>query len=192
MGSFTVVGMDPSMRNWGLAVADLDLIGSVFELQVNKLELINPVITKSKQVRQNSKDMEGTKQIVEQLLPLLKGAKFVFVEVPVGSQSARAMMAYGACIGILGSLRALGNTFIEVTPTEVKKEATGKATASKREMIQWAYEKHPEAPWPMHKLKGELVVSEGKAEHMADAIGAIYAGMRTNEFSFFMNHIQAA
>ena len=49
-------------------------------------------------------------------------------------------------------------------------------------MIQWAMKAHPEANWPMYKKNGVMLVSEAQAEHMADAIGAIYAGVRGNSF----------
>ncbi len=49
-------------------------------------------------------------------------------------------------------------------------------------MIQWAMVKHPEASWPVYKQNGVLRVSEAKAEHMADAIGAIYAGLASVSF----------
>lgn len=58
----------------------------------------------------------------------------------------------------------------------------GKKTASKQDMIGWAMDKHPEANWPMYKHKGINTVSEAKAEHMADSIGAIYAGLSSNLF----------
>ena len=66
---------------------------------------------------------------------------------------------------------------IQVTPHEVKMASVGKKTASKREMIDWAYEKFPDAGWLFHS--GKL---QNKNEHMADAIAIVYAGIQTNEF----------
>jgi hypothetical protein len=92
------------------------------------------------------------------------------------------MASYGICVGILGTLRATGVPFFEVTPTEVKLAAVGIKTATKQDMIKWAMTKHPEANWPLYKQKGESMVSEAKAEHMADATAAIYAGMSCSSF----------
>lgn len=92
------------------------------------------------------------------------------------------MASYGICVGILGALRASGIPFFEVTPTEVKLISVGKRTATKQEMICWGVENHPNAPWPTHTKKGKVLITEGAAEHMADALGAIYAGLASNQF----------
>lgn len=140
------------------------------------------MLPKGKQVRQNSVDLESAFQLYTTTWELTQDAKAVFVEVPVGSQSARAMASYGICVGILGSLRANGIPFFEVTPTEVKLAAAGYKTATKADMISWAIQTHPEGNWPFYSQKGQQLVSEAKAEHLADAVGAIHAGIQTNTF----------
>lgn len=172
--------MDPSLRNWGLASGLLNL--DTYQLQIQNLSLVNPVLSTHKQVRQNSQDLESARQLYAGAMDICKGAQAVFVEVPVGSQSARAMASYGVCVGVLGALRAQGIPFFEVTPTEVKVSACGSKTATKTQMIQWATQCHPEAPWPTYQNRGESLVSEAKAEHLADAVAAIYAGMNCNPF----------
>lgn len=175
-----VCGQDPSLRNWGLAIGTYDL--DTGRLEITHLDLVNPVLPTGKQVRQNSADLESGYQLYKGAMAAAKGAHAVFVEVPVGSQSARAMASYGVCVGVLGALRATGIPFFEVTPTEVKLAGYGKKTASKEEMIEWAMAKHPEANWPMYSRNGSVLVSEAKAEHQADAVAAIYAGMATTAF----------
>lgn len=176
--SFKVVGFDPSLRNWGISKGTLSPDG----LQIHYVDLVNPELSKGKQVRQNSLDLESAKQLCAAALAAAEGADAIFVEVPVGSQSARAMASYGICVGILGALRATGIPFFEVSPNEVKISTVGKKTATKQEMIEWAMNTHPEANWPTYNRLGKLQVSEAKAEHMADATAAIYAGIATNEF----------
>lgn len=176
--AFKVVGFDPSLRNWGISKGTLSPDG----LQIHEVDLINPALSTGKQVRQNSLDLESAKQLCAGALAAAEGADAIFVEVPVGSQSARAMASYGICVGILGALRATGIPFFEVTPNEVKLTTVGKKTATKQEMIEWAMNAHPEANWPTYNRLGKLQVSEAKAEHMADATAAIYAGIATNEF----------
>lgn len=96
------------------------------------------------------------------------------------------MASYGICVGVLGALRATGIPFFEVTPTEVKIAALGYKNATKQEMIQWALQHHPEANWPSYKQNGITKVSEAKAEHMADAVGSIYAGIGLSSFQQMM------
>lgn len=175
-----VVGFDPSMTNWGIAKGNLDLTtGFLNDLH---LTLIEPEKLTGKQVRQNSTDLYVAKQLAETALKAVQGAKFVFVEIPVGSQSARAMASYGMCVGILGVFQAQGIPLIEVTATEVKQAISGKRIATKREMIDAAAALYPDADFPRHK--GKII---DKAEHLADAIGAIHAGVQTQ---MFMNAIR--
>lgn len=176
--AFKVVGFDPSLLNWGISKGTLSPDG----LQIHHVDLVNPELPKGKQVRQNSLDLESAKQLCAAALAAAEGADAIFVEVPVGSQSARAMASYGICVGILGALRATGIPFFEVSPNEVKLSTVGKKTATKQEMIEWAMNTHPEANWPTYNRLGKLHISESKAEHMADATAAIYAGIATNEF----------
>lgn len=174
-----VLGMDPSLRNWGLAEGNLDLHTGVLTTPV--LSLVQPKDLEGKQVRQNSTDLHLAEQLAEVVIEAARRAKVVFVEVPVGSQSARAMASYGVCVGVLGAIRALGIQLIEVTPSENKKIFTGNKVATKREMIEKAVELYPESNFPVHKGK-----IPDKAEHMADAIAAIHAGVRTSVFQNLM------
>lgn len=172
--------MDPSMSNWGYTVGELDPQEGT--LTLSDVGVIKPAKITSKQVRQNSKDLDQAEQIIRPLRELLDGADAIFVEVPVGSQSASAMKGYGICIGVLGALRALGYAFVEVTPTDVKLNSVGSKTASKKQMIEWAVDLYPDAPWPRQTIKGVTTVIASKAEHMADAVAAIHAGAITPEF----------
>jgi hypothetical protein len=175
-----LVGMDPSLRNWGLAGALFDPLTG--EIEVTRLGIIQPVLPKGKQVRQNSIDLDASFQLYRDAVLYASEAHAVFAEVPVGSQSARAMASYGICVGVLGALRAKGIAFFEVTATEVKLATGLKKDASKKEMITWARAAHPATNWPLYSRNGEVLVSEAIAEHQADAIAAIYAGVRLTAF----------
>ena len=178
--SIKVCGFDPSLRNWGIAVGNYDI--ETKRISIDHVAVTNPELSKSKQVRQNSLDLEASLQLYRGMLNVLDGVQAIFVEVPIGSQSSRAMASYGICVGLLGALRANGIPFFEVTPTEVKMAGAGKKTATKQDMIQWAVKKHPEANWPTYKEHGVIRITEAKAEHQADAVGAIYAGIKGNSF----------
>lgn len=175
----SVVGMDPSLTNWGIAEGELDLSTGI--LETPHLTLIEPEKLTHKQVRQNSIDLFVAEQLSKRALLAARSAKVVFVEVPVGSQSARAMASYGVCVGILGAIRAEGIPLIEVTASEVKFSLTGCKTATKQAMIDQAVALYPEANFPRHR--GRIV---DKAEHVADAIGAIHAGVNTQMFQNLM------
>ena len=176
-----VLGLDPSLRNWGIAYGWLNLQSG--ELTDLHLDVIQVKDEPSKQVRKNSKDLHVAHSLYKGVLPYAREAKFIFVEVPIGSQSARAMASYGICVGVLGSLRASGYTLVEVTPTESKMAFTGDKEASKSKMIETAYGYYPEANWPKQTQKGKTSLVESKAEHMADAIAAIHAGVNTPLFT---------
>ena len=182
-----VVGMDPSLKNWGIAEATLDLDSGC--LSVPTLSVLTPREdddSKKKKVRVNSIDLEKAEQLADGAIAAASRAKVVFVEVPVGSQSARAMASYGICIGILGSIKAKGIEIIEVSPTENKKIFTGSKTASKQLMIETAVREYPTANWPTETRLGKVRIIEGKAEHMADAIASIHAGVQTPMFQNLM------
>lgn len=175
--------MDPSLRNWGLAASWLDLTSGVMDVPV--LDLICPKDLEGKQVRQNSSDLHLAEQLARPVIEAAKIAKVIFVEVPVGSQSSRAMASYGVCVGVLGAVRALNIPLIEVTATEVKLALTDNGTATKQEMIKAAQRWYPGANFPMHQGKIAL-----KAEHVADAIGAIHAGVNTSSFQNLLRLFQ--
>jgi len=181
MSVVKVVGMDPSMSNWGIAVGLLDVNQET--LTIDHLAVLKPEVPSGKQVRQNSKDLARAAELYAGALLQVTGAKAIFVEAPVGSQSARAMASYGICMGVLGALRVAGHGFIELTPTEVKLAGHGTKGATKQQMIDWALRTHPEAPWPTFTREGQTKVSAVKAEHMADAVAAIHAGLKTPEFT---------
>lgn len=185
-----VLGMDPSLNNWGLARGWYNPADGT--LRIGTVEVTNPEFSNGKQVRQNSKDIERAESLFKAALEAANPAKAVFVEVPVGSQSARAMASYGICIGVLGALRARGIPFFEVTPTEVKLATAGTKTASKAEIIERAVSLYPTANWPMQTKNGVNVPVASKAEHMADAVGAIEAGIQLPQFKQLIQFLHAA
>ena len=184
-----VVGIDPSLRNWGMAKGTYDT--STGLIVIHQLKVVQPVLSKSKQVRQNSLDLDSAKQLTDESMAWCAGHSAVFVEVPVGSQSARSMASYGICVGVVGALRSQGIPIYEVTPTEVKMAGHGSTTATKQQMIDAAMRLHPTAKWPTVTIKGNTVVNASKAEHMADAVYALHAGIASDTFRQFLSLLQA-
>lgn len=168
-----VVGMDPSLSNWGFALAELDME----TLQPRLLEIYTQKTEPGKdrkRVRKNSDDLIRARLLHEAVKKYSSRASIAFVEVPHGSQSARSMASYGVCIGVLAGV---GIPLIQLTEQELKLATTGKKTSTKSEMIEWVVQRHSEVKWAMHKGR-----PAGSNEHMADAVGAIYAGIKTDDF----------
>lgn len=178
MKTVRVVGFDPSLQNWGIVLADVDVDTLEFKVVDMKITQTESDKKNKKVVRKNSDDLRRAKELYKQFSEYCKLAKFAMVEVPIGSQSARSMASYGICIGVLSSCQI---PMIEVTPTEVKLAGTNIKTATKSEMIESAMKEHPEAKWLYRNSKGAKIPLNDN-EHLADAIFAIKAGLQTVEF----------
>lgn len=172
------------MSNWGVVKGTLDLDSGY--LTVNSCHTIHPDQNKKTKLRQNSKDVLRAQQLYKANIDLLSDVDILIAELPTGSQSARASAGYGICIGLIGALNMELIEVIQVTPMQVKK-VVGKDNPSKSEMIDWAVDLHPEADWPTYKRDGLYYISGAKAEHMADALAAIYAGAKTKQFNDLIN-----
>lgn len=186
MNSITVLGMDPSMRNWGYCLATIDL--KTLKVTVEKIWTQRTEKgSAKKKVRVSSDDLETARALAEALEEATAKAQIAFVEVPHGSQSASGMKSYGMCLGVLAQCRL---PMVQLTENDLKTRSVGKRTATKRDMIEWAAEKNPEANWPMRK--GEV---QANAEHMADATIAIHAGIQDEQFRSalaIIRHLQKA
>lgn len=180
MSSLRVVGFDPSMRNWGIVAGRYDTSTQLFT--PSTIRVVQTEKSANKQVRVSHSDLVSATKICEGIKPFVDGCDLIFVEVPVGSKSSAAMKSYGMCLGILGAVNATGKPMFELTPKEVKMAAVGNPEATKSQMIQWAYSKYPHLDWPTKTVKGVVTVVESKAEHMADAISAIHAGLQSDQF----------
>lgn len=180
-GKVRVAGLDPSMRNLGMVRGVLDITSSTFFPE--QIALVETVSSpKNKTVRKNSQDLQRARELYIGMHTFLQDVDLVFVEIPVGSQSARAMASYGICIGLLASI---DTAMFQVTPTEIKVTACNSKTATKDMMIKWAVNKHPGLDWFSHKSKGVIKYSN-KNEHIADAIGAVHAGLVSDQYKELM------
>lgn len=180
-----LLGLDPSMSNWGIAKATYDDVNG---LLIHKLDLIRPKPVKEK-MRKNAKDIIQAEQLIQGVLPYLDDVDIVIAEVPVGSQSSRAMVNYAMCISIIAMInQVIERPVIQVSPSDVKK-IVGNPQASKEDMVDWAIDQHPEASWPTYKKDKKLYLSYAQAEHMADAIAALYAGSFTDTFYDYIHSI---
>lgn len=175
-----VAGLDPSLSNFGMVKGSLGFNQGfpVFDLEELLLQETKSDKANAKVVRKNSDDLNRARLLHDAMQKFIADVDLVIVEVPVGSQSARAMASYGVCIGILSSI---AQPMIQVTPIEVKLAAVGSKTASKADMIAWATDMYPNAQWLRNKQKGVWKLGN-KNEHLADAVAAVHAGLATETF----------
>ena len=173
-----IVGCDPSLSNFGFVQATIDTDSG--QIIPSRLELVETQPGKSKTVRKNSDDLDRCRLLSEGLKRNTQGNTLCFVEMPVGSQSARAMASYGACMGILSACEI---PLVQLTPTQVKMATVGSKTASKEEMIAWAYEQYPNLNWiPGTKKSKNAGFLANKNEHLADAVATLHAGVKSEDF----------
>ncbi len=176
MSKVIVAGLDGSLRNFGVVKCALDL--ETLKLEVVSMDLFKTEKSKVKSIRSSSDNLARAQSIASGLRTTLADANTLFAEVPSGGQSYDAVLGFGIVIGLYAGLTV---PMCEVSPSETKLAALGTKTASKQEMIDWAVEKYPDAPWRKTKRKGEMVPTLDN-EHLADAIGVIEAGIKTPAF----------
>ena len=187
MKTIKLLGIDAAFANTGMALCEYELeTGSII---VNELRLCKTEADKAnkKVVRKNSDDLRRTSESIDALDQAIDefAPSFAICEVPTGTQSARSAWCLGIAVGVIGHV-AKRVPLIQVTPKEVK-DVTGLKFPDKAEMIEWASTKHPGANWPMQTVKGVKSIVAGKAEHMADAVAVVHAGVRTTEFRGYLN-----
>jgi Holliday junction resolvasome RuvABC endonuclease subunit len=175
-----ILGIDPSLKNTGIAIADYDLATATFE--VIHIDLFDTEPDKTKQVRKSSDDVSRMHEGLVGVMNAIDHYKPAFAsgEVPVASQSARGAFSNGGCHMMLAAV-LWRIPLVQVTPMEVKVASAGPKHAAKEEIIEWAVSKWPTLPWHTHKRLGKVILS-AKNEHMADACAAIAAGTRTQQF----------
>lgn len=173
-----VAAFDPAMRNWGMAKLLVDPIDLSFV--IHDLRLLSTSSEAGKTVRKSSDDLRRATESYTAAHDWAAWSDLIVAEVPSGSQSSRASLGAGMSIGLLAALGYF-RPLIQVDPISVKKTVTGRKTASKEEMIDWASREYPDAPWLRRKLKGELVMTNDN-EHLADAVAIGRTALQTAEF----------
>ena len=192
-----VVGIDLALRNMGLCFAEVDLDDPenyhVYDLKLAQTEdgkITKLVKGKDGKIKKKkvmpkgtsvgSDDVRRARILSKAMMEATKDADVVIAEVPIGSQSARAMASYGISVALLGSVPV---PLVEVSPSDAKLAGCNESTATKQEMIDAAVALFPDAPWIRSKTKrGGIYPIVGDNEHLADACFIIRAGLRTEAF----------
>jgi Holliday junction resolvasome RuvABC endonuclease subunit len=176
MTKILVAGIDGSLRNFGVARMIVDT--QTLALSVDNLHLITTEKSKIKTVRSSSDNLARAQSIHRGATSALAGCTAAFAEVPSGGQSYDAVLGFGIVIGIYASIQI---PLLEVSPSETKLATVGTRVASKQEMIEWAAETYPDAPWLRNRGKATGAPTLAN-EHLADACAIVHAGIRTPAF----------
>lgn len=176
MAIIRFAALDGSKANFGIAKLDYDTTTDT--LHVAGLRLIKTEKTKIKGVRISSDNLRRGQEIAVALREELADCALAFAEIPSGAQSADAAYAFGMVVGLYSCITI---PLVEVTPSETKLAAVGTRTASKDEIINWAAERFPDAPWLRVKRGGVMVPTKAN-EHLADAVAIAHAGIRLPVF----------
>jgi len=169
---YRYLAIDSSLANTGIAVGTIE----DDEITVSEIRLHETKKSKNKQIRASSDLISRGRSTFDFIQSLIKeyDPDIIFAETPSGSQSANSMKSYGVTCQLIASLTPPP---IELTPIEVKTSTVGRKTASKQDMIDWAYNKFPDLQWFWRS--GKL---QNKNEHPADAIAIVHAGIKTDQY----------
>lgn len=184
-----ILGMDPSLRNWGVVRANVDVSTGLLNIDYMALIQTSNDKSKKKTVRQSSQDLDRAKQLVSGLQKFISNEAYAFVEVPHGSGGSKGKPSHRSSVSrgiVLGVLAGLDIPIIELDYNQVKEAGSG-PNATKSEMIDWATNKHPDASWRINKTTGSY---QNDNEHLADALAAAYAGLSTPEFKLLQNTLE--
>lgn len=175
--SISVLGADPAFRNMGLVLVDVNT--DTLEMRPRVIKLIKTEKSKDKKVKVSSDNLSRAKILSKHIRHWESFAKIMVAEIPSGAQSAKAAYGFGVAVGVVS-----GHTIplIPVTPLEAKASATGYKNASKSDMIEWATGKWPDLQWPMGNGRGQFAPYSGDAEHLADALAIVKAGIESDLF----------
>lgn len=177
-----IISFDPSLRNWGVALATFNTEDNSISVKRGYVLQHKPI--GNKLTRQNTLDLQTATFLASHLHQEDIDNAILIAEVPHGSQSARSMVSYGICIGLLGSLCHVNLNLVQVSANDVKRIVEPDRRIKevpKAQVIQWVKNKHPDIlEWLPKTLK---------QEHICDAIVAIYAGINTTKFRNLINEI---
>lgn len=180
MSIIRVAGIDPAFANMGIARILLNL--ETMGMDIEDLILIETEKEETKKVRVNSDDLRRATELHSGMQKALKGCVLAFAEIPSGAQDAKSARGLGIAVGVIASSPV---EIVEVQPAETKLASVGSKTATKPQMIAWATNLYPDAPWKRVRDNpaGAFTL---KNEHLADAVAVAYAGIRTPEFKRMM------
>ena len=167
-----IAGVDPAFRAVGMVKAIFTPGHDIGNITASGL--IQTEKTKEKGLYVNQDDLVACRKLFNGFHEFMRGVDIAIVELPQGSQGARASVGYGVCSMLIATLTI---PVIIVRANDVKKYGAGK-NANKTQMIEWA-----ESIFPALSTYG----AKSRKEHVADAIGCLYAGVHTEQYKEMMS-----
>lgn len=170
-----IVGMDPSIQNWGMVKVK---IGKDKIIQLQEVAVIHSLASKkgsreAKATYKNKEDLERGVILVKKILSFSDKADHIFVELPVASQSARACVSYGMCVGLFAAVAEIGIPYTIIRNNEIKRMAGYKDDAirpvEKNEVIEYVSSQKYDSIFSGFK--------KAEHEHIADAMMTILVGV---------------
>lgn len=174
---FTVCGIDPGLAMMGVVVAE---IGGPGFIEVSAAKLIITESQRKKNVSFSSDCIRRAREIATALQTIVTSAqipKAFFIEGVSLPRNASAVFQIGLSFGAVSSLaERCGVPIIASTPQAIKAAMTGMKGAPKKDMVD-ALSKVMDVS--KAKRMNGTTVPRGKLDHIADAYGAIMAGLST-------------
>lgn len=94
----TVIGVDPSLANWGMAKATVSL-STLEVVNIERLMLVPTAKATAKSVRASSDDLRRACELHDAFQAFCRGAAVVVAEIPSGTQSARGRCRMASVLG---------------------------------------------------------------------------------------------
>jgi hypothetical protein len=178
MPRIKIVAMDPSLSHFGIAKLSVDV--DTLDAQIEDLILCKTAPEDKKTMVKSSDDLRRAVLIRTAMTQACEGAALAIAELPFYSARdySSAIFNCGVVIGVLSSCPV---PLIPVDFRTVKLHAVGHPQASKAEMIEWATNRWPTAPWILTKRGGKMVPTQDN-EHLADACAVGIAGTKSASF----------
>ena len=168
-----VVGLDPSLRNFGVVKC---LVHPNDHIDIIDMCVIHSVVEKHQY--NNIADLKSITPMITPLWEAVEDADLIFAELPVGSQSARAMVSYAVCVTLVALLISQGKSVI-ITRQSQRNKLVGIKQVTKKDMIDWFNTRFPSNPL-FKKLKA------AEREHVADAAASVVIGIQMLEYVEFL------
>jgi len=183
-----VLGLDPGLRRTGYAVARVDASKRVIT-EVLEFGTLCTERQTEKAIRKTSDDLRRAEFHAVALQEIVRKneIQIVSMEMSTTTPYTYPTFSFGVMLGIAASL---GSPIIQVLPYELKKAVTGDSQGTKRAIVAWAMKitASSDLTWPTSSRSNKLGLKyEGRpvsaaAEHPADALAAIEAGLQTDQF----------
>jgi len=185
-----IVGMDPSISNWGMVKVKILENKEIKILNANVTHTTNlkrkfpknktkisdklrAEVKAANEIYKNVEMLNRGRHLIREALFFIEQSDFIFIELPVAGQSAVSCVNYGVCIGLFAAIAETGIPFEVIRNNEIKKMAGYEEkkirTVEKEEVIDFVTKKGYTNLFTGFK--------NAEHEHLADALMAVLVGV---------------